>query len=259
MKSFQNGRLFRFLVLVVCLACAHASQARKVQGWESGDPAIAGSVGDTSVQGAFQSQGPPEGSNQYLITTIRSTDGEGLSPISGFNSVPFTTLNSSSNFGGSAPTGNEGSGVFIPFSLQNGTEISMTLTYDFLSNEPAQATPRNDFAFYVIYDNTGAAVGTAHTFVSVTSPNQAFTQTGLTPASPFLAHTGYQTLTISLTGLNVGTNYTLGIGIEDATNAGHNSGLLIDNLQIVPEPSTLALGALGALLMVGIRRRLKRA
>jgi hypothetical protein len=38
--------------------------------------------------------------------------------------------------------------------------------------------------------------------------------------------------------------------------------LLIDNVVLnsnVPEPSTLGLGALGALLMVGIRRRLKGA
>jgi hypothetical protein len=74
---------------------------------------------------------------------------------------------------------------------------------------------------------------------------------------PFQFHTGFQTLSLSLASLAPG-NYTLGIGVEDRLNADHASGLLIDNVQVVPEPSVIALAVAGAGLMLGVRRRIKR-
>jgi hypothetical protein len=75
---------------------------------------------------------------------------------------------------------------------------------------------------------------------------------------PFQFHTGYNTLSLSLALLAPGT-YTLGIGVADAQTADHASGLLIDDVQVVPEPSVVALAIAGAGLLIGARRRIKRA
>jgi hypothetical protein len=47
--------------------------------------------------------------------------------------------------------------------------------------------------------------------------------------------------------------------VEDAQTADHASGLLIDNVQVVPEPSVFGLAIAGAALLAGVRRRIKRA
>ena len=234
---------------------AQTSQARTVEGFEAGDPAV-GVVGDSGSVGTYQSEAPPQGTFQYLITTIKTGDDAGISNQSGTNAVSNATLNNSSNFGGAAPIGTEGSGVFIPISIL-ADDITLTLQFDFLSNEPVQASPRNDFAFYALYDSLGAQVGSTVTFVSVTSPGApGFSNFGA--GNPFIAHTGFQTLSFSVVGLAPG-NYTLGLGIEDATNVLHASGLIIDNVQAVPEPSTIGLGLAGAVLLVALRRGFKKA
>jgi hypothetical protein len=54
-------------------------------------------------------------------------------------------------------------------------------------------------------------------------------------------------------------NYTLAIGVEDAQTADHASGVLIDDVQLVPEPSVIGLVTAGAGLLIALRRRIKRA
>ena len=76
--------------------------------------------------------------------------------------------------------------------------------------------------------------------------------------SPFQFHTGLQTLALPLSSLAPGS-YALAIGVEDSGTADHASGVLVDNVQLVPEPSMLALSIAGAGLLTAVRRRIKNA
>ena len=76
----------------------------------------------------------------------------------------------------------------------------------------------------------------------------------------FFDHTGYQTFSLDISGLAPG-NYQLGFGVEALSggSAQHDSGLLVDNVQIVPEPTTIAFSIAGGSLLVALRRRFKRS
>jgi hypothetical protein len=154
-------------------------------------------------------------------------------------------------FHGLALNGFEGSGVLIPFTVSAG-DTQLLLTYDFLSNEPFQSMPRSDFAFSAIFDSANA-VRSASAFAIATGLMFTFG-----PQTPFQFHTGLSTLTLPVASLAPG-NYTLGLGVEDASTADHASGLLIDNVRLVPEPSVVALAVVGAGLLIAARRRNTRA
>ncbi len=239
-------------VMTLAVLAQTGQAAGRVTGFETGDEAIQ-STGDAGVRtAAYQGEAAPEGSNQYLITTVRTTDAEdGVTPQSGTNASSFSTLNAF--FFGQAVSNQDGSGVLIPFTVGAG-DTTLTFQYDFLSNEPAQQTPRNDFAFDAIFTTVGALQGSVNNFVNQTAATSLFG-----PQSPFIFHTGYQTLSLNVSGLAPGT-YDLGIGVTDVTNTSHASGLLIDNVQVsaVPEPSTLGLIVAGAAGFAAIRRRIRK-
>ena len=247
---------YRFLSMVsaaaIALAVHTASAATRIQGFESGDPAVTG-FGDAGTQLTYQGEAATDPTHWYLLTTVRTTDTEdGVTPQSGNNALPFATLNDSSHFNGAAPVGVDGSGVFIPFTVNPG-DTTLTFNYDFLSNEPGQTTPHNDFSFAAFFTTSGTVIaGTSTTFANASSATSLFgTQT------PFVFHSGIQTLSMSVASLAPG-NYLLGIGIEDATNGNHASGLLIDNITMVPEPTTIAFSIAGSALLVALRSRIKR-
>src|ERR1700737_1149627 len=193
------------LGVLACAVLPHISYARVVEGFESGDPAVT-ATGDASNQGAFQGEAAPQGTQQFLITTINSAkDGEGLSPVSGNNAVPNSTLQTF--FNNISLLGNRGSGVLIPFTVLAG-DTTMTLQYDFLSNEPAQSTPRNDFGFEAIFNSGNSVVQSNLNFVQVTGTSFSLFGSG----SPFIFHTGYLTLSLNVASLAPG-NYRLGIGV----------------------------------------------
>ena len=243
--------------MLACLVVAQTSEARKIQGFEAGDPAFT-KTGDAGNQGTYQGEAPPEGSVQFLISTINTGANEdGATAQSGTSAVAFSTLNSF--FFNTTVSNQTGSGLLIPFTFLAG-DTTLTFQYDFLSNEPNQTTPRNDFAFEALFDPASGTplIGSVTHFAQVTGTS--FSLFGA--QTPFIFHTGYQTFTISLTGLGLvaGTTYDLGLGVADATNSDHASGLLVDNVQVigVPEPSTVGLGIAGAVLMVALRSRIKR-
>lgn len=255
------NRLHRILVLlsVICLLpFASQSVAQIVNGFEPGDPAVTTKVGDGSTQGTYFGVAPAQGLNQFLITTIASADGDGFSPVSGTDAVSNFTLQSF--FFGVGPSGTEGSGFQLTFTVPDtmgAPDAALTFQYDFLTNEFAPGN-HNDIAYAMLFDSSDVLLGGVQT---ITTANLA--QPGLTLLSdqsgPFQFHTGYQTFSISLVGLAPGT-YTLGIGIQDRTTFDIPSGLLVDNVfLIVPEASTIGLGIAGAVLLIALRSRFRKA
>ena len=238
------------LALTVTVGLTGLAHANRVQGFESGDPAVS-SIGDAGKQGTYESQAPPEGTMQFLITTIGTLSNEdNVSPQSGAPAVGNTALETF--FHGLTLGGFEGSGVLIPFTVSAG-DTTLTFQYDFLSNENFQTVPRFDFAFAAVFDANNLLVLSPDTFAAVgTSTMGTFNP----DQAPFQFHTGLTTLALPLGNLAPG-NYALAIGVEDAGTADHASGVLIDNVQLVPEPSAFALAIAGAALLIGIRRRIK--
>jgi hypothetical protein len=240
-------------VMTLAVLAQTGQAAGRVTGFETGDEAIL-STGDAGVRTtAYQGEAAPEGSNQYLITTIRNTDAEdGATNQSGTNAVDSTTLN---NFFGQTISNEDGSGILIPFTVGAG-DTTLSFQYDFLSNEPGQASPRGDFAFDAVFTIGGTLQLAVNHFqtASISNPANLFgTQ------SPFVFHTGYSLASLNVSGLAAG-NYLLGIGVSDAVNTSHATGLLIDNVQVsaVPEPSTLGLVFAGAASLAAVRRRIRK-
>ncbi len=141
------------LGMLGCVILAHTSSARVVEGFESGDPGVS-ATGDASNQGTFQGEAAPQGTQQYLITTINGTaDADGLTAVSGTNAVNNSSLESFF-FNDFSLTGVRGSGVLVPFTVLSG-DTTLTFQYDFLSNEPAQSTPfPNDFGIEAIFNGS---------------------------------------------------------------------------------------------------------
>ena len=240
------------IILLTCCATGNLVQATTVQGFETGDPAVS-SIGDASKVGTFQTDVPPQGTQQFLLTTISAMNNEdGLNPVSGVFAVSNTSLQ---NFFGLSITGGQGgSGVLIPFTVSAG-DAQLTFQFDFLSNEPFQSMPRADFAFAGIFNSGGVLQGNVTTLAVASTAmlgNPFGTQT------PFQYHTGYATQSFSTASLAPGT-YMLGIGVSDFGTADHASGILLDNVALIPEPSVASLTIAGAALMLGLRRRLKRS
>src|SRR5437764_126950 len=75
MRTATRCWLFIAFALAVTAGLTDIAQASRIQGFESGDPAVT-SIGDAGKQGTFQTQAPPEGSMQFLLTTIGMTSNE---------------------------------------------------------------------------------------------------------------------------------------------------------------------------------------
>ncbi len=241
------------LAAIITLASVHSSNAGGVQGFEAGDPSVT-KVGDGSAQGTIEGISPPEGSNQYVITTLNQFDGEGNTSVSGTDAVAHPALQ---NFFNGIDSGSialpdvEGSGFYFTFTLAPG-DMGVSFLYDFLTNEDRVSAV--DTAFYVLYS------GTPGSATALTGPTTIATFNDATNliSSPnkFTFESGYTSTMISIA--SPGT-YTLAIGIYDKGDDDHNSALLVDNFTaVVPEPSTIAFCLAGAGLLGALRTRFKR-
>jgi hypothetical protein len=258
MKRF-TGHLVVLSILCL-LPFAQNARATLVEGFEGSPPS---STGDGSIQGTYQGVVPPEGSHQYLITTINAAgqDGtDGYSNQSGTNAVINSALGSFYGVnGGLTLAGTEGSGFKLSIVVPSGFD-TISFQYDFLTDEfPVGDGGHGDFAFALLLDSSNNLVGGVQGIATPASIDETDANrqlpVGPIATNPFTFDTGYQTFTI--TGLAPGT-YTLGIGIEDKTTTDGPSGLLVDNISVVPEPSTIAFCLAGAGLLGALRTRFKR-
>lgn len=142
------------------------------------------------------------------------------------------------------PGANEGATSFQTFTLNPG-DHTLRFDWNFLSDEPSVFPTENDFAFALLYNNTTTSIaGTA--YLDTTS--------GLVVGSPQFSHElGWQT--VSLGGLTGGNSYTLLFGVFDRNDSLVNSGLLIDNITSVPEPSSVLSIVMAGVLATVFRRR----
>lgn len=260
MRSFPSRLWAAMSVGLLVLALVQTGRAQKIEGFEAGDPAIT-ATGDASARGVTEGIAPLEGSFQYVISTIKTNDGGGITPFSGdaishpglqnfFNAINPSALDDVS------VSDIEGSGFYFTFTIGVGVGTGIAFNYDFLTNDPTSSTG-TDRAIALLYNGAPGSNGGLASIQSIATSNDA--STVLLGSSKFGFHTaaGYgNTFTMNLA---PGT-YTLAIGVIDGApgTADQNSAFLIDNVHIVPEPSTLGIGMAGAMLLVALRRVIKK-
>jgi hypothetical protein len=255
MRTSRLQQALLALAAVITLGWVQPGNAAgTIQGFEAGDPVVT-KTGDASAQGAIEGISPPQGTQQYVITTLNANDPEFQTPVSGVDAVAHPALQNffNNNIGGSVGTlpDVEGSGFYFTFTLAPG-EMGVSFLYDFLTNEDRPTAV--DTAFYVLYSGSPGSA----TLLSGPTAIATFNDATNLLASPnkFTFESGYTSGMISIA--SPGT-YTLAIGIYDKGDDDHNSALLIDNfVAVIPEPSTVAFCIAGAALLGALRTRIKR-
>ncbi len=189
-------------------------------------------LGATSIQTASFGIAPVAGTNQALL--INSPGGTSTGALETF-------LFGSANGSLSALGAVNGSAIKQTFTANAGDVI--TFSWAFLTNEFVPEPVTNDFAFVTLGNAILGRLDTLTPGFNIPS------------ATSFGADTGYRSFSFNIAA--AGT-YTLGFGVVNQGDAFISSGLLIDNVQTVPEPvSTLGILALGGAGLLVRRRKLR--
>ena len=250
--NISNSRLGAVLLALSLMSIFGTAKAALVEGFESGTiNGSEGIIGDAGIRsGSYFTINATEGTHQLLLTTINNINDAGFSNQSGNNAVTNANLGTFFNISSSlirdgAAVSQEGSGFKINLgTLTAGSSISFD--FNFLTDE-IQPGAHNDFSYFTLSLN-GASPSGVSILADTNSPLLHPTDASNTV---FSLETGYQTKVISIAA--TGT-YILGIGVSDATTTDNPSGLLIDNIQVIPEPTTIAFSIAGASLLVALRR-----
>lgn len=253
-----NSALSAAALLAIAMFIPAGSVHAQVEGFESGTTGT--NIGDVSNRTPiYFGIVPTEGTHMLLLTTINNSLDGGAQQSSaaaeptpsvmqtfvGATAVGF--LRNSRVGQLASATGRDGSAFKLTLGpLSIGDVISFDI--NFLTSDTADTT--NDFAFFTL----NGATSNVPVIADTSDAGSIVPLNG----SPFNLQSGWQTVTINITSA---ASYTLAIGIMDAANSAGASGLLIDNITItpVPEPSTVAFGIAGAVLLIALRSRFKKA
>ncbi|MDZ8108807.1 MAG: hypothetical protein RM338_24730 [Nostoc sp. DedQUE12a] len=218
-------------------------------------------LGDYRIETSAFGSSTVEGNSQAFLSTayneVVGLDGNGQE-IQGGNAAPATYITGVAEdslegfLGASQFLGNdflaaaiEGSAIKQTFTAKAGQSLSFS--WNFLTNESVgdNAKPDfNDFAFATV------SSGNQNLFFKLADTTTQFLATGSNTS--FFEETGVNRFSYNLP---TDGEYTLGIGVVDVGESTVISGLLVDNVQAIPETSsTLSLVFLGAIGAVSILR-----
>ncbi len=204
----------------------------KNSGFELGNFTNWSTLGNTSIQTSDFGKEPSEGNFQALLSTSGSS----------FSSMALETFlelepNSLNNFGNGSLV--YGSALKQTFTANAGQTVSFD--WNFLTDQKA------------LDDNQHFAFVSINPFLELADNSSPLLFDSLTP---FNLETDWQTFSFQVA--ETGT-YTLALGIMSAGNSLNSSGLLIDSVSRVPEPSSIfglmGMGALSGVLKANSRRK----
>ena len=264
----MRSALYSAVAVLAGLALPTAAEAATINGgfedgftgWET--------IGDYRVETSAFGSGPVEGNSQAFLSTAYNEVVDINQPAQG-NAVPATFVSGYESLEGflgvstffgdrsldSVATAEpiEGSAIKQTFTASAGDTLSFS--WNFLTDESVgQAAINdstypdfNDFAFATIQSGSGSEIFSLADTISTSFRNSS---------TPFFEETGSRNFsyTIPTTG-----TYTLGIGVVDVGEPTRISGLLVDNVQAVPEADstlgTLTVVFLGACWRISALKR----
>ena len=184
-------------------------------GFETGTFSNWRTIGDTSVETADFGIAPSEGTFQALLTTGANDSGGSVvdSDLENFLELSSGVLD---NLGNGNAT--EGSGIKQTFTAEAGDIL--TFDWNFLTNEGEQSF-FNDFAFFSISPFT----------LELADTGASLFETFAEGFDDSVLETGYQSVSVAIS--EAGT-YTLNFGVVDVEDDAVDSGLLVDNIQVLP-------------------------
>ncbi len=233
-------------------------------GWEA--------LGDHRVETSIFGSEPVEGTSQAFLSTAFNEVLVPTQPPQG-NAVPATFITGlSSNLEGflglstflgdesldSIATAQpiEGSAIKQTFTAAAGDVVSFS--WNFLTNESVEQAARNDSTYPAFNDFAFATIKSEYSS-EVFSLADTISTSFSNSSTPFFEETGFRTFSYIVPSTG---SYTLGIGVVDVGEATRISGLLVDNVEAVPETSStlgmLGLVFLGAYWISPLRRSQKK-
>jgi hypothetical protein len=234
--KIKMKRLIAICVIMLTLAVLSNIASADITngGFESGDFTGWSTIGVTSIETAAYGTGPTEGSYQALVT---SPEDNGFlvsdSTIETFLGLAAGTLD-----GLIAKDATVGSAIKQTITASAGDML--TFDWNFLTDEVEEGDDVPDFTFVSIVSGTTEILADAVSSTFVSSSTPFFDETGFTMFQYTFPTSG---------------TFTLGFGVMHVEDDDVDSGLLLDNVTIIPEPTTICLLGLGALSLLHKRKK----
>lgn len=249
------------------LLSATAASAQTLVGFEGSTPFanVAGSgllpavtiarLGDTGAVDTSFGFASTEGSSYAVLTTFSDGGGtypEGAPLFGGSGAAAGAATLWNAMFAGSSTNQLSAAGVvsgsYISFTLTLTAGNKVGFDYRYLTSEFGSA----DFAFVGV---RSGSTGNPAVFTELTPSSASLTAAPLDVLNFDLA-SGWASYSFTASST---ASYTIVIGVGDKTTEGIQSGLLIDNFGLVPEPGTWAALSGAAALGVALLRRRRSA